>query len=656
MATSDHQSRRGFAASCLVLACILLSACQPTLVTVEVTREVKVPQLQTQQVTVESTQIIEVTRLATVAVKSYANPHPILGDVRIRQAIALCTNKAELIQAVYPSLTAAERAGLVMNTFIPRNHWAYSGDNNATVNSYPFRTDLGKALLEQAGWKLGEISGYRANERGDILTLKLTTTNSIFRQTWTALFEKQMKDCGIQVLRFYVPPAWLFGTTSGLNRRDFEMAAFARVSEVDPNGQNVWTCDQIPTPDNGWLGQNDMGWCNPKASAAVYAAENSLVQTERKAQYLIAQQEFAKDMPALPLFSGFNLYAYTGKLTGFKLAPGQAIWDWNIETWQDPLKDTLILGLSQEPVTLNPLDATPLEKIALQPVTSSTFKVENYTYSVNRYLKELPTVENGQAQNSEVNVKDGDPILDADGNPVELKPGVKMVDSSGKTIVYAGGGSKMKQLKVSFQYLDGIKWSDGQPLKQEDFQLGYQHDCDKESGAVSYRVCDQILKVDFAGDTRYTITFRPGAQPPTYMATSLNWYPAHRVIAEGKYQGKTLKEVPAQDWDTLKEIVENPIGTGPYVIKEWSKGQYLYYEANPFWYGEKPKASRMWIKFIDPARAETLLFTGEVDFVGNDSLTARSDALSKAQKSGKVGVQIIPSSSWETIDFNLYTK
>ena len=64
----------------------------------------------------------------------------------------------------------------------------------------------------------------------------------------------------------------------------------------------------------------------------------------------------------------------------------------------------------------------------------------------------------------------------------------------------------------------------------------------------------------------------------------------------------------------------------------------------------------MWIKIIDPANAENLLFSGEVDFLGSDSLTTRSEALDKAQKSGKIGVQIIPSPSWETIDFNLFVQ
>ena len=37
------------------------------------------------------------------------SPHPILSDLSVRKAIALCTDKDALIQSAYPLLTAAER-------------------------------------------------------------------------------------------------------------------------------------------------------------------------------------------------------------------------------------------------------------------------------------------------------------------------------------------------------------------------------------------------------------------------------------------------------------------------------------------------------------------------------------------------------------------
>jgi hypothetical protein len=58
------------------------------------------------------------------------------------------------------------------------------------------------------------------------MALKFTTTTAQFRQTWAAVFEEQMKACGLRILRFHVPAAWWFGDTTGLARRDFELGAY----------------------------------------------------------------------------------------------------------------------------------------------------------------------------------------------------------------------------------------------------------------------------------------------------------------------------------------------------------------------------------------------------------------------------------------------
>ncbi len=246
--------------SFLLIAAFALSACQPVVQTVTVveTVEVEVPVevVTTQEVTVIETQIVEVEKGA------FTTPHPILSDLKVRQAMAYCTNKLELIQSVYPLITPEQQESLVMNTFIPRTQWAYAGDENITI--YPFDPEKGMALLEEAGWVMDEGTGFRAKD-GEALSLKFTTTTAAFRQTWAAVFEQQMANCGIQIVRLHAPASWWFGDTTGLARRDFELGAYAWVGQVDPGGRTLYACDQIPLPENGWDGQNDMGWCNEKA-------------------------------------------------------------------------------------------------------------------------------------------------------------------------------------------------------------------------------------------------------------------------------------------------------------------------------------------------------------------------------------------------------
>jgi hypothetical protein len=131
-------------------------------------------------------------------------------------------------------------------------------------------------LFEAAGWSLAEGATYRANAAGEEMALKFTTTTAQFRQTWAAIFEEQMKTCGLRIVRFHVPAAWWFGDNTGLARRDFELGAFAWVMQSDPGGRTLYACDQIPSLENGWKGQNYMGWCNPRADEAIRTATASV--------------------------------------------------------------------------------------------------------------------------------------------------------------------------------------------------------------------------------------------------------------------------------------------------------------------------------------------------------------------------------------------
>ena len=147
----------------------------------------------------------------------YPDPHPILSDLRVRQAMAYCTDKLALIQSVYPLLSPAQQQALLMNSMIPRDHWAYAGD--ATISLYPYNPVQGKSLLEQAGWTHATITDtFRTNAAGEELAVKITTTSAAFRQTWAAAWEQQMSDCGIRIVRYHVPSSWWFGDTTGLSR------------------------------------------------------------------------------------------------------------------------------------------------------------------------------------------------------------------------------------------------------------------------------------------------------------------------------------------------------------------------------------------------------------------------------------------------------
>ncbi len=77
---------------------------------------------------------------------------------------------------------------------------------------------------------------------------------------------------------------------------------------------------------------------------------------------------------------------------------------------------------------------------------------------------------------------------------------------------------------------------------------------------------------------------------------------------------KQVEEAP----DTLPD---NPIGTGPYIFKEWNRGQYILMEANPDWWGNT----------AEDAHGEVTIKDAEFVFRGESSVRASMVVTGEAQ-------------------------
>jgi ABC-type transport system substrate-binding protein len=631
----------------LMLLSLVIAACQPQQVQVPVT----VVQKETQVVQQTSVVVQTVVAPTEGPRPSFSTPHPILGVLENRQAIAYCSNRPEMIASVYPFIE--DKSVLEMDTFIPKTHWAYTKPSE----SYAFDPEKGKALFEQAGWTLAEGADFRANAAGDPLSLKFTTTNAQFRQTWAAVFESNMADCGLQIVRFHVPASWWFGDTTGVARRDYELGAFAWVGQADPGGVSLYACDQIPTPENGWVGQNGMGWCNEKASVGIKLANNTLDRDERIAQYAIVQEEFAKDMVSLPLFNRAEVLATAADLQNFKPAPGEQYYTWNIHEWEIPGQDTIVIAFTQEPASMFRLvEDAYVAAIATNLVYGQAVTSSNYDFAA-QLFKQLPTLENGGAVLNEVEVKAGDKVVDSKGDVVELAQGMKVRNAAGEEVEFDGSTPvTMQQLVVTATYLDTVMWSDGTPVVKADMELSDKINCDPESGATSFYICERTASIEYPDDHTASYTVVPGFLDPTYFADFVpGVYPSQRVLSDGRKLG----DVPAKEWTTLPEIAESPIGIGPYKLVDWQKGQSMTFEANENFALGAPKTKSIVITFVaDTNQAVAQLLTGDVDVVGSETLGAGAEVQTviDASNEGKVQTFIEASATWEHIDMNLFVK
>lgn len=252
-------------------------------------------------------------------------PHPVLADARLRQAIAQCIDRQALVDALYGGEST------VMNSFIPPGHKVFAAPD-AELSAYKFDVNAANKLLDEAGWARG-ADGVRARNGVPARLSLRSTAGSILRERATQLIRTQLARCGVDVQVELTPTTVLFGADSGVAVGDYDMGLFAWVAQADPGAQNLYACNQIPTPDNRWTGQNYMGWCSDAANKAATDATTRLKLDERKAAYLALQKEFAREVVSLPLFQRLEVYSSGPGMKGLKPNATTAITD-NVWEWE----------------------------------------------------------------------------------------------------------------------------------------------------------------------------------------------------------------------------------------------------------------------------------------------------------------------------------
>lgn len=517
----------------LVIASLVLAACpqpEPQVVEKVVTQVVEVEKIVEQTVVTEVEKIVEQTVVVQeevqVATEDFTTPHPILSDLKVRQAIAHCIDRDALIASVYPYVEEPDT--LLMDSPWPKSHWVYTGPYEDMPQYDP---EAGAALLDEAGWTLADGASVRSNANGDVLALKFTTTSAQFRQTWSAVMVQNLAACGIQILPNYVPASWWFGDTTGLARRDFELGAYAWVGQTEPAGRTLYACNQIPLPSNNWEGQNYMGWCNQTASDAVVKATNTLLREDRVAAYDILQREFAKDVVSIPVFNRAEAEAWSANLEGI-LPDATEYATTNLQEWKlTDGGDTIVIGMTQEPDSMLALvSSMAAQRLVDRPAKGAI--TSQYSYDFQPVLQDgLSTLESGLATNETVEAAAGDMVYDTAGDTVELAAGVSVFDADGNVVEYTGEGTvPMKQLVVTYKLKD-YTWSDGVAGSVGDMELGFNFDCDANSGATTFITCNAIKDKAFAADAlEVAVTWVPGYQDPTYMLYPFNLYPDRKSV------------------------------------------------------------------------------------------------------------------------------
>ncbi len=167
---------------------------------------------------------------------------------------------------------------------------------------------------------------------------------------------------------------------------------------------------------------------------------------------------------------------------------------------------------------------------------------------------------------------------------------------------------------ITYRLRRGVRWHDGTPLSARDVVATYRAIMDPRNPVPTRLGFDRVSDIRALDDATLRVRLRaPFAPFLSYFFETENYpvLPAHLLAKYGALQGTPL--------DTA------PVGSGPYRLRAWRRGELLSLEANPAYFRGAPRIARVDLRFIaDPQAAANALRAGDADAVlGLDPLVAQ---------------------------------
>jgi len=276
-------------------------------------------------------------------------------------------------------------------------------------------------------------------------------------------------------------------------------------------------------------------------------------------------------------------------------------------------KDELVIGMTQYPATLHPNIESMLAKTIVMSATQRPFTAYNPEWQLGCMLcTTLPSIENGLAK-------------------IEDLPDGK------------------KGIAVTYTIQPNANWGDGTPVTTKDVAFTWEVGRHPQSGVAAAEFYRRAYKLDVKDAKTFTLHF----DKVTYEYAAINDFrllPAH-IEAVPFAEPKEYRNRTRFDADPT-----NPgLYFGPYRIVEAKPGSHIALEANPSWYGDKPKFKRVVFRAVENTAAlEANLLSGAIDYIAGELGLTLDQGLAFEKRHGdKFQVVFKPGLIYEHIDLNL---
>ena len=258
-------------------------------------------------------------------------PHPILSDIAVREAIALGVDRALIAGELYGD---AE--------LVPSNNLTGIEYYDSPNTSWEFNPEKAAQVLDDAGWTL---DGETRSKDGVELSLDLIASVNPVRQKTQAIIQQNLKNIGIKLEIPQIDSTVFFDSTAGNDQSLYKMYFDIGLWSSGPNTKIpvTWMSNWYAGPDdanisqqeNNWQGYNVQRWRNADYDAAFEALRTSA--TEDEAQQLLWEMNdlTINDYAVIPLVLRPFYTAISNRLELRNQAFDNPFsgYFWNIENW-----------------------------------------------------------------------------------------------------------------------------------------------------------------------------------------------------------------------------------------------------------------------------------------------------------------------------------
>lgn len=254
-----------------------------------------------------------------------ASPHPVLSDVKVREAIELAIDKQEIVDTLLYGNVNVGTTVLPNGTFV------------CPQTPSEFSVEKANALLDEAGWTMG-ADGIREKD-GVKMDLKITTTSgNLLREQTQQVLVEMLKAIGVNLIIENVPSDVLFAgwDSNGLRKHgQFDILLYTTGPFLDPDShlyQNYHSAN-IPTADNEGAGSNYSRYNNADVDGWIDEAASITDVEQRKALYCQVAEQINKDLPRAFLYERLLLTGYRTEVQNFTVSPGPSDFTWGAADW-----------------------------------------------------------------------------------------------------------------------------------------------------------------------------------------------------------------------------------------------------------------------------------------------------------------------------------